>query len=875
MSNLNTLLKRLPALSEARMVTNGFCVWIAWETELNPAVHQTLSDYGGMLVARGRRQSLWFFFSSDVALALARLEVWARLNPIPVFIQLLPAKLLLGMKLEVSVSMDSVLTAQEAMVPNEFQVLVHSKVKEKIQAVPGLSFTDATPMQGLASVAWKLLQADPRLPYQSSLGWYVVLKPLGNPLDKAFQNGWRAFFEELEILLKRFKLKYLIHDFFLMFPLENLRQLRVWCKEFLRMVHRVKEESPEQHWPCVLAVANKRGLNFNNELPTRVPLDWDQLMPDFPYMSYRTAFLLGEGFSINDVRFSADQSNVDDWCNISLSGDLEDSVQALQVELPPRLVAGQNPYCFYCGLRGHVMQDCPSRGLSSLKPEIWEQVASLDFESMRQALAAIDKHLAANAEDGVQTLLEGSGTESDLIRALFEINAPVQFRMLRTVFRSLGKDYPRGLKHLGPAPSDEIWEAMDLLAAGEQSQADRLLNQIVLKNPSGYQPVTLQGVSAMLKGDPVRAATLWKESEGLASRPLQQGMLVFLQGRAAEISGKYQVANSLYKQVLFLCPRWLDAVYRQGVCLVKMGFAEQAMSFFEDLIARDPHMFNRVLFDPELERGHIQLLTALHATWTSAETLAQEELRNIEIIRKDGAKWFDKDHPFYEALVEKISNLAKLGDIHNFVAFQRLAQGRHSLGRELQGKVEEEIGTLRKGFEESMERLKAIRGEASWFPFPRILVDFNKDFNFCARNLNWALRQHFDVADKFRKGKQVIEVVDAKLKDLEKRLKSLKIVRDATLFILVMGKGFFWLELIGLLLALLLLPVGIYMGQKMGYDWASGLVLRQKWELQKGLIIILSILALALATLRTALVFEKKKRKLFEEFDRKEASRGR
>ena len=62
MAQLKGLLNRLPTFSESLMVSNGFGVWLAWKTDLIPAVPQTLSDYGGLKVAQERRQSLWFFF---------------------------------------------------------------------------------------------------------------------------------------------------------------------------------------------------------------------------------------------------------------------------------------------------------------------------------------------------------------------------------------------------------------------------------------------------------------------------------------------------------------------------------------------------------------------------------------------------------------------------------------------------------------------------------------------------------------------------------------------------------------------------------------------------------------------------------------------
>jgi hypothetical protein len=99
---------------------------------------------------------------------------------------------------------------------------------------------------------------------------------------------------------------------------------------------------------------------------------------------------------------------------------------------------------------------------------------------------------------------------------------------------------------------------------------------------------------------------------------------------------------------------------------------------------------------------------------------------------------------------------------------------------------------------------------------------------------------------------------------LEGRLRFLRVVRDATLFMLILGKTFFWMELIFLVLTLIGLPLTIYYGQTSGAGWATGLLVKQKWQIQKGLIIILSVFALGLAALRTAVIFESAREKLFK-----------
>eukprot|EP01022_Parablepharisma_sp_SALTPOND_P012818 TRINITY_DN1663_c0_g4_i1.p2 TRINITY_DN1663_c0_g4~~TRINITY_DN1663_c0_g4_i1.p2 ORF type:complete len:873 (-),score=225.60 TRINITY_DN1663_c0_g4_i1:10113-12731(-) len=862
--SLSSLIKKLPQFKESRMVATGFAVWASWTTDLNPAVAKTLADYGGLQLATERRQALWFFFTNDVFMALAKLEVWSRLNPLKAYVQVMPAKLLVDMKQQLSMSLESGLANQEAPIPEEFQAWVHPKLEEILKGTPGIELKDAPKKAGLAKLAWKTLHADPRLPYQSSMGWYLVLKPVGNPLDKSFQQGWREFFSEIEQILKRVKTKYIIHENFLMLPLETLRSLRMWCQEYLSMVSRLRETNPEKYWPCVQAIVDKKGLNLNPEMHKKIPLDWDQLSPDFPHMSYRTAFLMGDGFRIKDVRFSVDQSSINDWCNVSLKGEMAVMEEMLQVELPKRLVAGQHTSCFYCGQRTHRVSECPSRSMNELEQDIWERVAAVDIDEMKRALQSIDGQLKGDITEGITDLLHGNGsTENLLVRAIYEINAPAQLRMLQTVWRSTGRDYPKGLTQLVDAGEEPIWEALELLREGELLNVERILSKEIFKAPRNYQPLALRGFSMFEKGEEQRALSLWSEAERCTATPLQQSYLLYLQARAHEMTGKLEKAMEMYKSALKLSPSWLDAAYRQGVCQVKMGFAEQAMGFFEDLFAKNPHMFNRALFDPEMERGHVQLLSSLHRLWEEAKSRAEDELKSFEELKKEVGRWFPEDHPFYAEMDERIATVQRMSEVKNYVAFIRLAQERLALSRDLQRKVDEEGRKLMKRYTNYMDRLKVIRQESSWFPFPRILVDFNRDFNYVAKHLNWAISQHLQVADNFRKASDMEEKVKAKLEKLESRLRTLKIVRDSTLFLMIMGKTFMWLELACLVLSFAFLPLASYWGPSLGINWAGDMTLREKFEVQTSVIVLFSLLALGISALRTALVFESRKDKLF------------
>ena len=180
-----------------------------------------------------------------------------------------------------------------------------------------------------------------------------------------------------------------------------------------------------------------------------------------------------------------------------------------------------------------------------------------------------------------------------------------------------------------------------------------------------------------------------------------------------------------------------------------------------------------------------------------------------------------------------------------------------------------EIKRISGNLEYLADRVREIQREAAWFPFPKLLLEFNRDFNFCVDKINWVKTQNIKDAENFRKSLQFLEEIDDHIDSLQGRLVTLRIVRDSTLFILMLGRNFIWFELIGLGLLLVGVPALIYFTQDVRGNYIIDMINdeSQRWEISKGLVIILSISCLALAAVKSALTFEKRKRELFQQLD--------
>lgn len=866
------LLEKLPQIPNTRMVHNGICVWVAWDIELDPGIPTMLEDYGGFRMADTYGQALWFFFGEEGLRALGRIHVWGKVNPMRLFMEVVPAAMLVSPKFEKSLTMSVELSRQHVSPGETLEILLHPNLKPQLAHIPGVSSTPAKPTMGLARVPFERLEADTALGYDPGLIWYCVLRPLGDPLSRNTAEGWRNIAEELLDIVERLGVKFIRHEGFLIFELAGLRKFRSWSRDTIARIMRLKEEGEQGHyWPSVMAAAASKGRTMGKDLPRRLGLDWDQMTPDYPHMSYRSAFLLGEDFIIHEARALSRGVTVEDWCNVSLAradaaedADAVEPEAELAVPLPSALSGGDAKPCFYCGLNNHTPRECPSKSLPAPRPEVWELFGNVDIGSLEELSQGLETALAADFAAESARLLAGSDAPALFFQAIFETGMPFQTRLLELVWRSKGKTLPEGLTVLGQREGEFFWGALAALRGNDAENYEALISQALAKYPRAYHPKSLQGFQAMEAGDWTKAVYYWQESGRLCYTALQRGYFHFLEARASEIQGDCHKAIAHYRETLRENPKWLEPVYRQGVCLVKMGFVDQGLQYLLPLVAADALLFNRVMLDPELERGRLQVLGALWRVWHTAREAARQRLITLGDLTESVHGRFLEGDPYLAEADARAEVLTKLGKVGNFVAFQRFVAGVEAFEGEVKKAIDAELAAMRARQDRQVEDLKGIQREAAWFPFPAMLREFNKDFNYCATRLNWMRTTSMDEAANFRKSRESMPEVDERIQTLRTRLISLRIVRDSTFFTMLLGRNFMWMEVASLGLALVLVPLFVYLLQRFGHGWVAEMMEHQKWQLQKGLVIILTIAAMALAAINTALTFDSKKRKLFK-----------
>lgn len=866
MPQLNQLLNQLPQNNDVHMSTMGHVLWVSWQGVLPQAVSQTLQNYGGMPIGQSNDQALWFFFTNDVFLAIARLSTWGNFNALPVSIELFPGRLQLDSKRQASLAVEGILSSQEIHPRETLDIYIHPSSRESVSMLPGITFERAALRQGMTSADWQAPIVDTRLPYESTQAWFVVIHPLGNALDKEFQKSWSNMFRQLEALLQELKIKSIVQEGFVLASVDNLLMLRTFLREYMRKFDKEKQE-PGAYCPCVCVVADRKNMNFNNELPKKIGLKWDSLMPNFPYISYRNAYLLGEGFVVRDLRFTGGQTNMDSWCNALLD---ENSISSRSIPLimsSHLASAADGGECFYCGLPNHSPAQCPTRKYLPSRPETWQEVAGMDLDAINAAFRKIEVTLSSKGIRGFETILEETSPTSSLMQAIFDLNSPGQLRNVprNWLYRMREPDPDEETPVKDDSPAWDLLEKLSKTSQEELPQLDKEIQQTITRHQRDPRLRMVRAFLHIERNDPAQALALFREAAAITPSPALQAWNEYLQGRLEESQQRFAQASTLYSQVLRVMPQWKEVTYRGIVCRVKMGFAEQVLDQIVALVKAEPEFFNRFLIDPGLERGRLLILSALYDLWEDARQNAASEKNAVIEVAGRLHSWFPEDHPVQARLGQKIRQLEAMGNVDNYMAFFQMVKFRPQLEKELNDSIQREIDELRNRYKAYLDVLEEIRDEASWFPFPSALRDFSSDFNAAAGIINWAFQSNFGEAETFKKAQSSMPKLDGLLHNLKKRLRFLRTVRDGTLFGLTMFRTFIWIEILGLLICFLGVPAIVFFGDKIGLGWLKYLLGENQWSIQKVLVIIVTILALGAGALRTTLVFERKREKLLEQ----------
>ena len=283
-----------------------------------------------------------------------------------------------------------------------------------------------------------------------------------------------------------------------------------------------------------------------------------------------------------------------------------------------------------------------------------------------------------------------------------------------------------------------------------------------------------------------------------------------------------------------------------------------------EIVNKYPFFFHKVILDPELVRGQSYLISSLQRFWKEAYNKFFVERAALEALHNKIQEWFTDDTNPIPEQTKNVQYLLKLGEIKNYLLFLDIAKERPILEAEVTQAIENEISKMKTAYEKSLFKLEFIRDEMSWFALQKTLTNFNNLFNDCARILNWAFGSDFTDPKVFKQAAEKLVTLESQVAELEKKLNVLQMVRDITLFFLLTMRSFMKIAMILLPLGLAAVFASMFFGAQMGMDQMQGIIKSNFWPLIKVVFSIALMLSLGLASLKTTVVFEKKRREMID-----------
>lgn len=854
MPSLETLLAAIPKPTRARLVCNGYACWVVHGQELASTFFQALSEAGGWSLVQEQQQSLWFFPNISVLFGLIRLHNWSRLHAASTALIVFDASLVVDENLSQSLNVKPELARLTFDFPKRMLIRVNARLREQGRNLPGVAFKQIASADGLPG-EWYDLGASEQLTPTVNLQWLGLIRPLGPRDDKRTGKGWRDHLERLDPILSKNKVAHLQgEDMSLVLRISSLEKMRSVLFDILAIL----EDNQAGLWPCVYLFVEATDLNFAPDLPRRIRHIWEQLEPNAVHAPLVTVFQLADSrIQAVDCRYSLKNSKITDLFQVVLLTRGASRVHGtLNIFLPASLVMGSRRPCFYCGMRAHDPQQCPSKGLfpTNLNVSALARVAQMDLGEMPAVMDRLEQALGEDPLVTIPELLVGRSPEAVVVQAVFDVNVHLQLRMAQMVWRARGKDWPRGIEESGGAVDEAVVQALESLRTGNPDRALERLDQALIRARRNYQPRVLLGFLSMERDEPKRAAEFWDEALSLAYTPLQRAYILLLLGRLREVRGDHTEAMRFYSRAHRESPGFFVARYRQAVCMLKSGFINEALGFFRDIVPQDPDIFSMLLLDPELESGRTHLHAMLWDLWSDAQAQREEVIGSVQNLNDLLRQWLPERHPSYKMFYDRIQSISSYIGVNNYVAVAKMLHGALAIKNDIQARVKKDIDEMYQKREAILNRLHQIHREASWFPFPSMLGKFTQVFNTCVRDLEVVNQLDLHVPEKFHQGHEALERAEEGLEFLERQLLWLQGVRNGTLFLLLAGRYLLVFELVALLLAAavafglaFLVPPGTALGQIIHAD---------RWQVLNVCIVVLSFVAVVLTALRASSRFE-------------------
>ncbi|MEW6326129.1 MAG: hypothetical protein AB1487_00810 [Thermodesulfobacteriota bacterium] len=493
------------------------------------------------------------------------------------------------------------------------------------------------------------------------------------------------------------------------------------------------------------------------------------------------------------------------------------------------MIRGSLGECYYCGSHRHDLKECPSKNLH-LPSMALAKLGYLSIDRLSDCFARVfgtpedyDQHLANLKASDLQTISSENETLA-AYHAFFNLTEIFQLRFLKQVWQTGASAWSMlAAAEERKGEGGPLWLALDCIRVGQTGQAEQLLRTAQDKQVDSYKLHVATGFLELERKNQLEALYQFERARECTHNRLRQIHALFLIARLHEVRNDYDKAEEKVHDIICLDRDCLEAQYYKLVLEAKRTLSDKGLVKLQRIISQQPEFFLYALIDPRVLPVQELVDSLLAEMLEGVQKEAEDMVQKAEAKVKAMAEWLEEDEEMYresKRLAEKAGQLTAqasyLGCTEAKDIAASLIQKYHLTEKTLKINLLKQIAFLE-------NQLK--RYETYWKRYP--LKGFFKAvgplLGETRQRLNYAVDlAKTDKASIFKEARKVAEETASEIEQMAVTVGRMVSWENGFNVARSFGKYLFILEVIALVVALFVIPIGSSVLTHLypGLDWA-------------------------------------------------------
>jgi hypothetical protein len=402
------------------------------------------------------------------------------------------------------------------------------------------------------------------------------------------------------------------------------------------------------------------------------------------------------------------------------------------------LSQGDQKECFYCGLKNHNPQDCPSRHLTTETAGLTE-VGYIPFKKLDSIL----KSLPDNQEK-IRKILSG-GISAKQIRkndalqtfvAYFDIYKFYQLRFLFHVAFTLSSEWTDMLKNKRSSKSNNtLFLGLDCLRVQNYDQAERYLQESYHEGSTRFYATVGLAFLALERGRMEDMLLRLEEANSIGIQEKERVYISLLLSRCFEVKERLWESAKSHEDAMVLKPGNPEIMYRNYQLETKKKRENGIIGQVHKLAIEYKEMFMTVLLDPILMplEDTIQPLLASH--FYKLHNKAQSNLVRVEASLENAKILLGADSPKLAPSIGAINQLIQQYNRKSYYDILDVISGADIEANVLNRIRLETIDSLRQKLAKALEKEQTYQDFWKKYPYKSLYKSFPDQLNSIKKQL--------------------------------------------------------------------------------------------------------------------------------------------